>query len=101
MGGAINTQNNDGDTPLFRASGKGYAAVVQALLDKGAKIDLQSDKGATALFIASLFGHQKIVEALLAAGADTNIRESGDGTALKYTKTDKIKQMLRAAGATE
>ena len=46
-------------------------------------------------------GHQEIVKALLAKGANVELRENGGGTALKYAKTQQIKQLLRAAGATQ
>ncbi|MCW8944596.1 MAG: ankyrin repeat domain-containing protein, partial [Sedimenticola sp.] len=94
-------QAKDGTTALYMASQNGHATVVQTLLDKGAKIDLQAKNGITALIVASYMGHQRIVKALLAEGANTRLRKNGGGTALKYAKKEKIKEMLRAAGATE
>ncbi len=75
--------------------------VVQTLLDKGAKISHQAINGVTALIIASQEGHEAIVQILLDKGAEVNVRENGGGTALKFAKTQKIKTLLKAAGASE
>jgi len=48
-----------------------------------------------------LDGHKRIVKALLAKGAKVNLRDNGGGTALKYAKTQQIKELLKVAGATE
>jgi ankyrin repeat protein len=74
---------------------------VQILLDKGAKINSQAKNGVSALIIASQEGHEAIVQILLAKGAEVNVRENGGETALKFAKTQKIKTLLKAAGASE
>ena len=75
---------------------------MQALLAKGAEINHQAKNGGvTALIIAANQGHEGIVKALLAEGANVELRENGGGTALKHAKTQQIKQLLRAAGATQ
>jgi hypothetical protein len=38
---------------------------------------------------------------VLAKGAKVNVQENGGGTALKYAETQKIKKLLKAAGASE
>lgn len=86
---------------LLKAAFTGDLAQVRTLLDKGTDIDHQSGDGLTALMQASYQGHQEIVQALLAEGANVELRENGGGTALKHAKTEQIKQLLRAAGATQ
>ena len=71
---------------------------MQALLAKGAEIDIQNKYGATAVTIASLFGNDRIVKTLLAKGANVELRARDGATALKKSKTQQIKQLLRAAG---
>ena len=88
--------------PLHDAAAQGDIEEVNRLIAQGADVDAKAEPyGVTALFIASNKGHQGIVKALLAPGANVNLRENGGGTALKYRKTEEIKQLLKAAGATQ
>lgn len=41
------------------------------------------------------------MQILLDKGAEVNVRENGGRTALKFAKTQKIKTLLKAAGASE
>ena len=41
------------------------------------------------------------MQALLAKGANVELQENGGGTAFKHAKTQQIKQLLKAAGATQ
>uniref|UniRef100_A0A7S1WMJ8 Uncharacterized protein n=1 Tax=Alexandrium catenella TaxID=2925 RepID=A0A7S1WMJ8_ALECA len=74
-----------GATPLMMAAINGHAAVVRALIMRGAAPDVALEKdgplrggGATALFLAAQQGHEEVVEALLDLGANaTAVR--GDG----------------------
>ncbi len=108
-GAEINHQKKNGFTALIIASQNGHEGIVQALLARSlwgfgplrVEIDHQAKNGVTALFIAAYHGHQGIVKALLAEGANVELRENGGGTALKHAKTQQIKQLLRAAGATQ
>ena len=97
----IDHQDRGGANALYGASQNGHEGVVQALLARGAEIDHQAKNGVTALFIAANQGHDGTVKALLAAGANVELRLNGGGTALKHAKTQQIKKLLRAAGATE
>ena len=58
-----------GGTLLVHAAADGNAALVQALLDRGAKTAAAASDGTTALFIAAQFGHTAAVRALLVGGA--------------------------------
>ena len=83
------------------SSQNGHEGIVQALLAEGAEINHQAKNGVTALIIASYHGRWVVVRALLAKGAIVDLRENRGGTALKHAKTKQIKQLLRAAGATQ
>ena len=59
------------------------AAIVRALLDKGANVHAADEDGFTALTFAAHSGHQKVVLMLLKAGADKN-RTCSDGLPTFY-----------------
>ena len=108
-GADIDLQDTNGRTALIWASENGHEGIVQALLARPlwgfgslrVEIDHQNKYGVTALYIAASQGHEGVVKALLAAGADVELRENGGGTALKHAKTQQIKNLLKAAGATQ
>ena len=97
-GTEIDHQDGRGVTALMLSSQNGHEGIVQALLAEGAEINHQAKNGVTALIIASYHGRWV---ALLAKGAIVDLRENRGGTALKHAKTKQIKQLLRAAGATQ
>ena len=79
--------NQDGETPLFRAATDGNMPIVQRLLDiplPSACIEatVHSAAGQTALVTAARYGHVEIVQALLEAGADMDHGDSQGRTAL-------------------
>lgn len=86
---------------LVEAAHTGNLSKVRALLKKETDVDHENSVGATALIIASQEGHEAIVQILLDKGAEVNVRENGGRTALKFAKTQKIKTLLKAAGASE
>ncbi|KAF2151440.1 ankyrin [Myriangium duriaei CBS 260.36] len=57
-------------TPLYAAAEMGHEAIVELLLNKGAKIDQRSGKGRIALLAAVEGGHTDTVKLLLRKGAD-------------------------------
>lgn len=57
----------DNSTPIFKASHKGYAAVVEQLLKYNPNLGLLPN-GESAMHAASGFGHLAIVKQLVAAG---------------------------------
>ncbi|HEX8492252.1 MAG TPA: ankyrin repeat domain-containing protein [Pyrinomonadaceae bacterium] len=61
---------------LWEAARKGDAAVVKALLDKGADVNAKFRYGATALSYAADKGHFEVVKILLERGADVNVRDT-------------------------
>ena len=100
-GANVNHRDKFGGTALMNASLNGHGTIVKLLLEKGAKLDLQSSDGWTALMMASKRGHEAIVKMLLANGANVNIKFHAGGMAIDVAKTEKIRQMLKAAEVSE
>jgi putative CocE/NonD family hydrolase len=61
---------------LLAAAGKGDAAVVQALLARGADVNAKNKYGATALSFAADKGHLEVIKVLAQHGADVNARDT-------------------------
>lgn len=61
--------DNDGMTPLVRASYNGHGETVQVLLEAGADVNSVTNDGKSALMLAKEKGHTPIVELLMEAGA--------------------------------
>ena len=91
-----------GSTMLMAASFEGNAAMVAALLQRGASVDLQNTIDDTALMRAS---HPAVVRQLLTAGADPALRNKYGDTAadiaerLGYTAIVEILPPTAAAMA--
>ena len=83
----------------MHAASKGHKRIVQVLLAESAPIDRQANNGITALFVASHMGHEEIVQVLLDAGANVGLQTVDGATAMSKAKTQRIKQLLKAAGA--
>lgn len=72
----------DPDEPLRVAAAKGYADIVDLLLEAGASTTATDSFGQTALFMTSMCGSPTIAQRLINAGADVAIRTSGGHTPL-------------------
>jgi hypothetical protein len=86
-------------TALMKASEKGRQEIVKLLIEKGAIVNIISRFGFTALMFAADSGKKESVKALLDAGADVNKVGHMFATALNWAKNDKIRGMLKKAGA--
>ena len=53
LGGDVNVANKNGDTPLHGAAYRGANAVVQLLVDRGARLDPRNKRGLTPLQVAN------------------------------------------------
>ena len=73
-GGAdVDTQNQNGSSPLMLAVHDGNVAMVTELIDAGAGVDLQTLDNATAVMLAAADGKSEILVRLLKAGANTEL----------------------------
>jgi ankyrin repeat protein/radical SAM superfamily enzyme YgiQ (UPF0313 family) len=94
--------DDDGMTPLTRASYHGHTETVQALLDAGVDVNVEDTNGGTGLLMAGGGGHSEVIEILLEAGADVNMRDKGGWTALMWAARNGYAdalQILLEAGA--
>lgn len=82
--GSMMCADVDGRTPLMSAAMAGALAVVQVLLDKGAKTDKADSSGETALSFAVKSDHFDIAEALIKAGANVNQANNEGTTAVLF-----------------
>lgn len=89
-----------GETPLMRASARGYADVARALLDAGADASARRADGFTPLILAAFFGHEDVVRLLLERGADASARTGLGTTAEKWAASrgfEGVSSLLRVA----
>lgn len=82
----VNIQDCYGNTPLMWAVVKGYAEIVNILINANADVNIQNHEGRTALIYAVGEENKDIVEILVKANADLNIKDHKDKTALIYAK---------------
>jgi uncharacterized protein len=74
-----------GDTPLIRAAKRGFMAIVQLLLKRGADVNLPNvSTRSTALHYAAGHGDMALARLLLEHGAKLNVSDSQGETPLMY-----------------
>lgn len=78
MGADVNVRNEVGQTPLISATKKGYADMVQVLLQNGANPRLANNEGESALTIALMKGYTRIAESLEMAEATHKYEAAAD-----------------------
>lgn len=122
-GANVNVRDKDGRTPLIHAaSGRtplvqkdtrrsgvlskaGFIAVMNMLLEKGARINAKDSRGWTALVCAAQNGDTDLVKLLLDKGADVNVRSKAGKTIIQLVRaTDSpgrfaVIDLLKKAGA--
>lgn len=83
-----NVRNKDGRSALHVAARENHAALVNALLAKGADVNAGSkgerENGKTALMFAAQMGHAAVVQSLLDKGANVNESTDYGKTALMF-----------------
>ncbi|XP_076837514.1 ankyrin repeat domain-containing protein 49 [Brachyhypopomus gauderio] len=79
----VNCHDDDGYTPLHRASYSGHLPVVSALLDSGADLRARTVDGWTPLHSACRWGHTAVASCLLHRGAEVNAMTAGRLTPLQ------------------
>ena len=91
QGADVNACDERGWSPLIKAVynhelKRGFADVVQALIEAGANIEIAIGYGVRPLMLAAGYGETAVVEALLKAGADVLACNEGGYTALMMVK---------------
>eukprot|EP01087_Luapelamoeba_hula_P000146 TRINITY_DN1008_c0_g1_i1.p1 TRINITY_DN1008_c0_g1~~TRINITY_DN1008_c0_g1_i1.p1 ORF type:complete len:293 (-),score=63.34 TRINITY_DN1008_c0_g1_i1:127-1005(-) len=83
-GAAVNSQNYDGETPLYIAAQNGLMSKVQYLLENGADVNIMNLVGATALHAAAANGDNDIIRWLVKYGAHINLGDEEGDTPLHW-----------------
>ena len=91
--GADIEQESDHHTPLSAAASGGHLAVVEALLQHGAKADGKS--GGAAVRLASLDGHTDVVRLLAGRGASLELTNGSGDTALSCAAREGHVEVVR------
>ena len=82
LGGDVDSQNDQGYTPLYIAAREGRIQWVRQLIEEGANINGASKADYTALHVATIQDHLDIVKTLIGAGADPNLKNKFGETPL-------------------
>ena len=69
---AANARDTYGVSLLYLAAAKGDLAILQLLIEHGAKVDKTSDAGNSPLMVAAANGHVETIKLLLEHGASTD-----------------------------
>lgn len=72
----INTQNKDGNTPLFHAVRTNQLNIVEVLLKYGADMYIANNNGCTPTHYALLYDQAECIKLLIQYGVDTTIEYS-------------------------
>jgi len=78
----LGAEDEDGNTPLHAAVGRGCKEIVALLLSRGANVNARRHNGATPLHLAANHGHADIVELLAAKGGELDARAAKSVTPL-------------------
>ena len=83
-----------GNTALMGTAFKGYEAIADLLLNRGADPNATNNAGQTELMMASLFGHQTIVDRLLLSGANKDMIDAVGNSALSVAQDQGNTKMI-------
>lgn len=105
-GADVNSQDEEGLTPLIAAAFNNLVEIVEILLRNGADIDAQEEKGWTALYAAALTNSVGAVDILIKNGAEVNIKTNDGETALDiaqelWSHRNDVIEILLEVGAKE
>jgi ankyrin repeat protein len=100
LGFAVDTQDDQGATPLLRACGAGHREIASCLLDAGADSSLAARSGVTPLAAAVAARREPLVALLLQQQVGTDQRLPNDATALMVAAAmgypELVEQLLEA-----
>jgi ankyrin repeat protein len=80
----INTQADNGKTPLHFAALNGHSTITKLLIQLGANINAQDQNDATPLHLAAKQGHWTAIELLIKFGANINAQDKYGKTPLDF-----------------
>ncbi|XP_060592387.1 ankyrin repeat domain-containing protein 49-like [Ruditapes philippinarum] len=83
------TKDNDGYTPLHRASYNGHTDMVMLLLENGADINATTSDGWCPIHSASRWNQADVLSILLQSGANINAQTNSGQTALHIASSDR------------
>jgi len=101
LGVNLDAKGMSGNTALHRAVKRSHPAVVQLLLELGAKPNVWNDRQQTPLHQAAFNQHAACVHALLAAGADPAVIDGRGKSPAEDTADEAIAAELRKAEAVQ
>ncbi|MDO5668690.1 MAG: ankyrin repeat domain-containing protein [Corynebacterium sp.] len=88
--------NQDGNSLLMLAAYAGHAAIVRALLERGASVDKHNNRGQTPLAGAVFKKYDEVVDVLVDAGADPH---AGAPSAVETARLFQMHDALARLGA--
>jgi predicted Fe-Mo cluster-binding NifX family protein len=95
-GADVSATDEDGQTPLHRASEYGYKRVAQLLIDKGADVSVTDKDRRTPLHLASDEG---VAQLLIDKGVDISVSDKDGQTPLHLASDEGVAQLLIEKGA--
>jgi len=97
----VNSQNEEGLSPLMAASYAGKPEIVVFLLDAGTNVNGANLKGHTALIVAATQGQAEVAKLLVDRGADPSLMDSRGLTALDMAKEQGNRDVVALLEAIE
>ncbi len=98
-GAKLELQDQYKNTPLMNLRWSTTTEIIYLFAQYGADLNAKNYSGQTALMNAARSGNAKAVQAMLESGADVTIRDNFKNSALDYTHSPEIKQILISYGA--
>jgi len=98
-GADVNVMDSAGNNSLILASYSGNEQIVEMLTRNGANVNQKDADERTPLIIAAKQGYKSIVSMLIAKGADINAKDKYLSTALTYSPSYEIADLLIKNGA--
>ena len=95
QGTDIRTSDEDGVTPLHRATRCGRLDVVKDLIEQGADIKISDNNGSTPLHWAAQYGKLDIVKYLISQDNDIEVRDKNGDTPIQCASQHKQRNIVK------